>query len=464
MTHLTELDAFELTLRYGDGSLSPVEVAHAAIARREAHERTINAFCWHDDAAALASAEASEARWRSGSPIGSVDGVPVTIKDNLMVKGWPIRRGSIVSSPAVAEEDSPVAARLREAGAVILGKTTMPEYGWKGTSDSPFSGITRNPWNNAMTTGGSSAGAAATGALGVGCLHFGTDGAGSVRIPAAFTGLVGFKPTFGRVPAWPASTMGVLAHIGPLTRSVREAALAMNIIARPDHRDMMASLADATNYLAGVDGGVKGLRIAYSPKLGLDVAVDPDVAELAEHAALCLEGLGARVDRVDPGFPDPIEPLMVLWRAGAALALRPVSAEDRARMDPGLVGIAQQGEKLSASDYIDALLYQRNALAMTMARFHQRYDLLLTPTMPLPAFEAGRLTPAHGGYGDIWTNWSPFTYPFNLTQQPAISIPSGLTRMGLPAGLQIIGAFGADCLVLKAAAAFEAASPFARLS
>lgn len=458
---IANLSATELAGLYRTKQLSPVEVAKDHLARRDQYEPQINAFVvrFHDEV--IEAAKQSESRWQMGSPLSALDGVPITIKDNLVVKGVPCRRGSAVSSDHNEPEDSPVAARLREAGTLLLGKTTMPEYGWKGLSDSPLTGLTRNPWNLAMTTGGSSAGAAACAALNIGCIHLGTDGAGSVRIPAAFTGVFGLKPTYGRVPAWPASTMGFLAHLGPLTRTVDDAARTMHVIAQPDHRDMNAVLAGSL----GPDApeSVRGLRIAWSPKLGGSVHLDPDVAALTEAAAKKFADLGAHVEAVDPDFVDPVEMLNTLWFAGAALALRSFTAEQKQRMDPGLVAIAEAGAKTSGSDYCDALLLKRNALAVTMARFHERYDLLLTPTMPLPAFNVGQLMPEPNPYGSEWTGWSPFTYPFNLTQQPASSVPCGLTRGGMPVGLQIVGRFGADNDVLMASRAIEAALGFTPL-
>jgi aspartyl-tRNA(Asn)/glutamyl-tRNA(Gln) amidotransferase subunit A len=350
---------------------------------------------------------------------------------------------------------------LREAGTVFLGKTTMPEYGWKGVGDSPATGITRNPWNTGTGPGGSSSGAAVCAALNLGCIHIGTDGAGSVRIPAAFTGVVGLKPSYGRVPAWPISVMGFLAHLGPLTRTVTDTALAMKVIGQPDVRDMTALTDRPPDYVDGLKGSMRGLRVAWSPRLGQNVTVDPEIAALTAAAAQAFAELGATVEEVDPGFEDPIEILMTLWSSGAALALKSIDAAGRKQMDPGLVAVAEQGERVPASAYVDALLNQRNALAYRMAQFHQRYDLLLTPTLPLPAFAVGRDTPEHGAYGEDWTRWTPFTYPFNITEQPAVSVPCGLTKAGLPAGLQIVGAFGKDALVLRAAAAFEQARPFA---
>ena len=463
MTDIASLSAAELGPLFAAGKLSPVEVAKDALARIERFEPQINAFVHRDAQTTLAMAEAAQARYAKGEALGPLDGVPVTIKDNIGVAGWPMRRGSAVASDAPWQEDAPAAARLREAGCVFLGKTTMPEYGWKGVGDSPLSGLTRNPWDIATGPGGSSAGAASCAALNLGCIHIGTDGAGSVRIPAAFTGVVGLKPTYGRVPAYPVSTMGFLAHLGPLTRTVTDTALAMNAIGRPDPRDMTAMIDQPPDFVAGLAGGVKGLRLAWSPRLGGAVTVDPEIAALTRAAALAFREMGAVVEEVDPGFDDPIETLMTIWSAGAALALSSADTAARGRMDPGLVAVAEAGERVSGAGYVDALLNQRNALALRMARFHERFDLLLTPTLPLPAFAVGRNTPEHGAYGDDWTRWTPFTYPFNITQAPAISLPCGLTQAGLPAGLQLVGGFGQDQRVLRAAAAFERARPFARL-
>lgn len=463
MTQPAGLSARELGPLYGARKLSPVEVARDALARIEAVEPTLNAFVHRDEAETLRQAEASQARWAAGAALGPLDGVPVTIKDNLVVAGWPIRRGTLLSSTAPAAEDAPCTARLREAGAVILGKTTMPEFGWKGVGDSPLTGITRNPWNTATGPGGSSSGAAVAAALNLGCIHLGTDGAGSVRIPASFTGVFGIKPSYGRVPAWPASTMGFLAHVGPLTRTVTDAALALSCIGRPDSRDMTAMISPCPDFLEGLEEGVRGLRIGWSPRLGQDIAVDPEVGALTQKAAELFTTLGAHVEQADPGFADPVATLMTLWSAGAALALKDIGPADRARMDPGLVAVAESGATIGGAAYAEALLYQRAALSRVMATYHERYDLLLTPALAVPAFETGRNTPRNGPYGEDWTRWTPFSYPFNITQAPAASVPCGLTRAGLPVGLQIVAPYGADALVLRAARAFEQAMPFARI-
>lgn len=460
MTDVAALSATELAALYAASDLSPVEAARDALDRIARFEPAVNAFAHLDPAATLAAASASEARWRAGAALCPLDGVPVTIKDNLDVAGWPCLRGSAVTPRAPATVDAPVTARLREAGAVILGKTTLPEYGWKGCGDSPVTGVTRNPWNVATQPGGSSSGGAVAAALNLGCIHIGTDGAGSIRIPAAFCGVAGIKPTFGRVAAGPISVMGFLAHLGPLARTVADLALALDVIGQPDGRDMTAPLGPPA---PATGNGVEGLRIGWSPTLGRAVRVDPEVAALTEAAAQAFAELGAHVERADPAFDDPLDTLTTLWSAGAALALKPYDAAQRARMDPGLVTVAEAGARMPGPAYVDALLNGRQRVATAMADFHQTYDLLLTPTLPLPAFEAGRNTPADGSYGEQWETWTPFTYPFNLTQAPALSVPCGLTKAGLPVGLQIVGRFGADALVLRAGAAYEAARPFTRV-
>ncbi|MDH3596510.1 MAG: amidase family protein, partial [Rhodospirillales bacterium] len=241
------LTATELLTRFRAGSLSPVEVTEAALARIEAHDTALNAFCLVDAEQALAEARRSEERWRIGAPKGRLDGVPASIKDLLLTKGWPTLRGSKALDPDQPwDEDAPAVARLREHGAVLLGKTTTPEFGWKGVTDSPLTGVTRNPWDPSRTPGGSSGGAAAAVATGMGALAIGTDGGGSIRIPAGFTGIFGLKPSFGRVPAYPLSPFGTVAHLGPMTRSVADAALMLTVLAEPDPRDWYALPVDGT--------------------------------------------------------------------------------------------------------------------------------------------------------------------------------------------------------------------------
>ena len=462
MPDIKSLTAADLLRLYRRRELSPVEVVRDTLDRIGRYNDTINAFLLIDGDGATAAARASEARWRSGAPAGLVDGIPATVKDNIWAKGWPTRRGSATTDTAPAPADAPAVARLREHGAVILGKTTLPEFGWIGVCHSPLTGITRNPWKLDRTPGGSSGGAAAAALLNLGLLHLGTDGAGSIRIPAAFTGVFGIKPSFGRVAAYPASPFGVLAHQGPLTRTVRDAALMLSVIAQPDARDMTAWNTPAPDFRIGLDDGVAGLRIAFSARLGHVTRLDPQVEKAAAAAAQTFSELGAIVEVADPGLPDTSEQIMAFWGAISTVIVDQASAEARAKMDPDFLRLAQAARRYSLADYVAA--YQaRSELANTMLRFHERYDLLLTPQMPIGALEAGRITPANGGFGDDWTAWSPYTYPFNLTQQPAASVPCGFTADGLPIGLQIVGPPRNDHLVLRAARAFESARPFAAI-
>src|SRR4051794_15597128 len=265
IAYASALDLVEL---YRTKALSPVEAVEVLLARAEALQPTLNAFCIIDRDGAIAAARVAERRWRDGEPLGPLDGVPVTIKDLVLMRGFPTRRGSRMIEPVPDAEDGPAVARLREAGAVILGKTTTPEFGWKAIGDPPLTGNTCNPWNLVRTPGGSSAGAAAACAAGIAPLHVGSDGAGSIRIPSSFTGIFGIKATFGRVPAYPPSPMGLLSNVGPMARNVRDAALMLNMLARPDHRDPYSLPPERRVYLDGIEDGVRGWKIAYSPNLG----------------------------------------------------------------------------------------------------------------------------------------------------------------------------------------------------
>ena len=451
--------AFDLVERFRRKTLSPVEAAEALLARLEALEPKLNAFTIVDRDGALMAARAAEARWRRGEPLGPLDGVPVTIKDLVMMRGFPTRRGSHLTDDTPDTEDGPAVARLRDAGGVILGKTTSPEFGWKAIGDSPLTGITHNPWNLGHTTGGSSAGAAAACAAGIAPLHVGSDGAGSIRIPSAFTGIFGIKATFGRVPAWPYGPLGLLSNVGPMTREVRDAAAMLNVLVRPDHRDPYGLPPETRDYLDGIEDGVAGLRIAYSPDLGY-ARVHPEIAAACAAAARQIADLGASVEEVGEIFPSTRDLLLTFWCAGEARLLQSYPAEKHHLCDPGLLAMAAEGERISATELVAADL-ARAALCQRMAAFHQQYDLLLTPMMPVPALPVGQdLNDPETETN--WIDWSPFSYPFNLTRQPACSIPCGLTGAGLPIGLQIVGPLYSEPLVLRAARAFETTQPVRR--
>lgn len=458
MTDIAKFSVSELIDLYKNRSLSPVEVVESALKRISNCRDRLNAFVVVDGETALREAHSSEERWRNKSPLGVLDGIPITVKDLLLTKGLPTLRGSKAINPHQSwNEDAPPVARLREQGAVLLGKTTTSEFGWKGVTESPLTGITRNPWDLGLTPGGSSGGAAVAAALGLGVLHLGTDGGGSSRSPAALTGVFGFKPTFGRVAGYPSAHTGTLFHPGILTRTVTDTALTLNAIARWDKRDWYALPDEKQDYLPKLDRDISGLRIAYSQRLGY-ADVEPEVAELVKSAVNVFADLGAVVEEVDPGFENPQAIFRTFWQAGAAKLLRGFTPEQQAVIDPGLQAIATEGEKISLADYLSAN-DAREALGRHMQSFHQTYDLLITPTLPITAFPVGQTSPRSILYPD-GRSWSPFTYIFNLTQQPAASVPCGFTKYGLPVAMQIVGAKYSDVLVLQAAKAYENLFPF----
>jgi len=443
---------------YRRRSVSPVEATRLALDRITAVDPSLNAFTLVDPDGAIAAAREAEARWMKNEPMGLLDGVPVTIKDLLLTKGWPTLRGSkLVAKDQPWDEDAPAVARLKEHGAVILGKTTTPEFGWKAVGDSPLTGITRNPWDRSRTSGGSSAGAAVAAAAGMGALHVGTDAGGSIRIPGAFCGIVGLKPTYGRVPTYPPSPFAIVSHVGPMTRTVEDAALMLTVLARADDRDANALPPARIDYREGLERGVKGLRIAFSPTLGY-AKVDPEIASTVAEAARVFEQLGAIVEQKDPGFESPRDAFYTLWATGGTRLVSAFSPAQRTQMDPGLVAMAEIGARYSAVDYLAAEAV-RMQLTQHMAAFHRTYDLLLTPTVAVPALPVGQDLNDPGSERH-WIDWTPFSYPFNMTRQPAVTVPCGSTRSGLPIGLQIVGRHDEDALVLRAARAFETARPF----
>jgi aspartyl-tRNA(Asn)/glutamyl-tRNA(Gln) amidotransferase subunit A len=460
-TDLAYTPATDLIPRIRSKALSPVELTRAVLERIEAVNPRINAFCTVTADAALAAARQAEDAVMKGGRLGPLHGVPVSIKDLALVKGVPARFGSFVFEKRIGEVDAPYVRRLKEAGAIVVGKTTTPEFGWKALGDSPLTGITRNPWNLGMTSGGSSAGAAAAAAAGLGPLHQGSDGAGSIRVPSAFCGIYGFKPTFGRVPMWPISNTDSASHTGPMTRTVADAALMLAVMAGPDDWDRQSLDAPPADYVGRLRESIKGRRVGWSLDLG-GLRVDPEVGQVARRAAEAFAELGGAVEDVKVSLPDTREMIHLLWNSHYAGNYGSVLKEFRSRMDPGLVAAIEDGRRYTAEAYVE-MRGRKNGYCDAVRALFDTYDLLLTPTVSVAAFEVGRLNPAHfPQHVWDWSPWAGFSYPFNFTGQPAATVPAGFTPSGMPVGLQIVGRRLADLQVLQASAAFEQARPWAQ--
>jgi Asp-tRNA(Asn)/Glu-tRNA(Gln) amidotransferase A subunit family amidase len=464
-TELCFLPAVTLRDLYRARALSPVEVVDAVLDRIDRLNPVLNAYLTVTADRAREEARASEARWRRGDPRGPLDGLPYSVKDLEETAGVRTTFGSKWFEHYVPERDGVVAERLKEAGGILLGKTNTPHFGHKDSCDNLLGPPCRNPWRLDRTPGGSSGGAGAAVAAGLGPLAHGSDGAGSIRIPAALCGVVGMKPSFGRVPYHPnPDYWAARSHHGPLARTVRDAALLLAVLAGPDPRDPLSIDAPPEDYVAACDGPVEGLRVAWSRDLG-SAAVDPEVAEIAERAALRFQELGCHVDSPPIRWPESRAFHQVLWEVGVASRHVDRARERPEWIEPSLMRMLLNAGAMSALEHGRALL-ARTGFYVAVREFFERYDLLLTPQMPLAAWSVvpgdepreigGR--PAPTMYDRL-----AFTYPFNLTGQPAVSVPCGMTQEGLPVGLQIVGRWHADSLVLRAAAAFEALQPWAHL-
>jgi aspartyl-tRNA(Asn)/glutamyl-tRNA(Gln) amidotransferase subunit A len=448
--------ATRLLALYRRRELSPVEVIENTLRRLEMYEGAINAFVLYDPETALAMARASEARWQKGEPQGLLDGVPVALKDTVLTRGWPRLLGSRTIAPDRSwDEDSPVTARLRSEGAVFFGKTTTPEFGWKPVTDSPLTGVTRNPWDIERTPGGSSGGSAAAVLAGVCPLAVGTDAGGSIRIPAAFCGIVGFKPTFGRVAVYPPSAFGDVAHVGPMARTVGDAAIMLDATKGPDSRDWHSLPDDDIVYRDRVrEGSLNGKRVALSPTLGF-AEPTPAVRAAVERAALVFAEFGATVEPADPFEESPL-PIFETLALGAFWGLlRAQTPGAVALMDPGLVALCRRGADVTQEQYVGAIA-QRAALGQGLRQFFDRFDLLLSPTMPIPAAYADPRDDDLPNPNNF-PSWMPYTSPFNLTKNPSCSIPCGFAD-GLPVGLMVTGQLYDDLGVLQACRAYEEAA------
>ncbi|WP_207537213.1 amidase [Sabulicella rubraurantiaca] len=445
------MTAEDLLALYARRALSPVEALKAVMERVARLNPWVNAFAALNPRAIQQAGE-SEARWMAGRPIGVLDGVPCTVKDLLNLAGFPTRRGSRATDATPATEDAPAVMGLKREGAVILGKTTTTEFGWKTPGDCPLHGITRNPWNRERTPGGSSSGAGAAAAASFGPLHIGTDAGGSIRIPAAYCGVVGVKPSFGRVPQWPLGAFANVAVAGPMARSVRDSALMLNAMARRDLRDPFCLPAESRDWLDGIEAGVSGMRVAVVRRQGFEAPLDREGMEALDGAARAFESQGAIVEEAEPDLPDIRAVFGRVWGVALARLVATLPKERHALLDPGILEVAERESRMSAADFLGADALRIEA-AHAMARFHQRFDLLLTPCTPTAAFGADQ--PTLQPQMALWRDWAPWTFLFNLSRQPAISVPVGLDSEGMPRAVQVAAALYRDDLAFRGARALE---------
>jgi aspartyl-tRNA(Asn)/glutamyl-tRNA(Gln) amidotransferase subunit A len=449
-----QMTAVEISAAVRRGDLSAVEVTESILGRIETLDVHLNAFCTSMADSARATAASIDERVSRGESVGRLAGVPISIKDNLYIEGERTTFGSLWFEENVTPEDTPLVSRLKRADAVLIGRTNSPEFGWKGATDNLVFGTTRNPWDPSRTPGGSSGGASAAVSAGMGPVGIGTDGGGSIRIPAAFCGLFGIKASYGRVPNYPATTVDSLRHKGPLTRTVADSALVLDVIAGPDDRDALSLPAERLSYSEVLDEGIAGWKIAYSPDLGFG-EVDPEVASLCRDSVERFVEAGATVETVSLDWPDPYECWNIYFYGGIAGSLGPRLEAEGDRLDPGLKELVDEGVKLSGGEFARAAL-DRFAYWQQVLALYADFDLLVTPATAIAAFPVG-LDNARpmSGQEPRPLLWTPFSYPFNLTGQPASVVPCGFTADGLPVSLQLVGRRHDDAGVLRASRAFE---------
>jgi amidase len=462
-TDLHRLPAVALAAGIADRRFSPVEVVDDILARIEEINPVLNAYCLVRGDEVREEARRAESVVMRREDLGPLHGVPVSIKDITPTRGIRTTFGSRAFADHVPREDAILVERLRAAGALIVGKTNTPEFGNKGVTESSLFGRTNNPWRLTHSAGGSSGGAAAAVASGMAPLGDGSDGAGSIRIPASLCGVVGLKPSFGRVPVWPRNGYETISHHGPLARTTADAALMLSVIAGDDPRDPYATPPGPTDFAAAArEPDIAGWPIAFSPDLGLG-PVEPVVAAAARAAAHRLTDLGASLDERTPDVPDPRDAMAAIWRVslGTIAHERVLPVVGRDGMDPHLLELLDAARGITAVEHYRASQLFRQAFFRAMTAFFEEYRLLVTPTLtvaPFPHPDDARPGPtqAAGREIDPFLGWL-LTYHFNLTGHPAISIPCGQTHDGLPLGLQIVGRPGADADVIGAASALQEA-------
>ena len=453
---LHDASAVELGALYRSGAASPVDALNAVLARIANWEPHLHATYALDADAALAQASASQARWQRGAPLGPLDGVPVTIKENIATRGVPMPLGTAASVLAPAERDAPPAQRLREAGAVIVCKTTMPDYGMLSSGLSSFHALTRNPWDLSKCPGGSSAGAGAGAAAGYGPLHLGTDIGGSIRLPAGWCGIVGFKPSHGRIPIDPPYAGRVA---GPMARTVADCALAMRVLSQPDARDATRLPWQDIDW-DRLDRDPKGLRIGLLMDAGWGLPTDREIADTVRDAAVALERSGAIVEPIAPFMTRAMADGMDdFWRTRAWLDIAALPDDRRAKVLPFIVEWARGGAGLSGERVFKGYS-QMAAMRDAAVRACEPFDAVLSPTAPIPAFAAELASPTDDP--SLPFEHIAFTLPYNMSEQPALSLNCGYTDTGLPIGLQIAGRRFDDLGVLQIARLWEQMRPAQR--
>ena len=434
----------ELNKGYKKRTFSPLEVIKEIIDNVNKKNKKINAFAYFNEEDVLKQATESKKRLETSKIKGNLEGIPVSIKDLLVTKDLPTIRGSLTSSlPKNSDFDAPVVRMLKDQGAIILGKTTTPEFGHKGTTQSARFGNTNNPWNISLNAGGSSGGSCAAVAAGFGPASIGTDGGGSIRIPASFCGVFGHKPTFGKIPAYPISPFGTIANVGPITKTVKDAAIIMNCIAHPDEKDWHSLPDDKTDYCLQDEGLKKKIKIGYSKFWGMEKyfdtnLIEKEVVNKIDETVYFLSENGLHIENTElidwPNNPHKI--FIAMWQAGAANLARKINENDFSNMDSSLINFIEKGKGYSIYDLMDADA-KRAENATHMKRVFSKFDILIGPTLPVLPFNTNDNTPT-GFEEDELFSWLPFTYPFNLTKNPASSLNVNFSNSGLPIGMQIV--------------------------